>query len=137
MIRWLAGLRRAQASPLTGAPQHRRRKTYSADSGYVYQYYFLGYRVTRIAGTSATEYVFDVSADRKTSSSVSVFVGDDATGAWERSQNRDLNAIERYAIAKIALFKAFDEREGARQMREAVWVRAAAVKEILQTLGID
>lgn len=116
---------------------HRRRKTYSADSGYVYQYVYQGYRVAASERGNATEYVFDVSADRKTSFLVSVFVADDSTGAWERSRERDLNSTERYAIAKMALFGAFDEREKPRLMRESIWVDGSSVEKILETLGID
>ena len=46
----------------------RRLKTYTGSQGYVYQYYFVGKRPA--AGVSAaTEYIFDVSSDRKTTSS--------------------------------------------------------------------
>lgn len=141
MIRWLRGLGGGRPEPLAGAPAHSRRKTYSADSGYVYQYQYRGYRVVSedrgAARGTATEYVFEVSADRKTTFTVSVLVADDATGAWERTRERDLNSTERYAIAKMALFSAFDEREEPHLMHEAVWVDASSVEEILDTLGID
>ena len=130
-------MRHNRKSPLAGAPSHRRRKTYSAGSGYVYQYQYQGYRVVADSGGSATEYVFDVSADRKSSFAVSVLVADDATRAWERSRSRDLTSVERYAVAKMALFGAFDNREQPSLMREPVWVREAEVEEILATLGID
>ena len=136
MFGWLSR-RRPESAPLTGAPPVRRQKTYSADSGYVYQYYYLGYRVTEAEGATATEYVFDVSADRKTSFPVSVLVPDDATGRWERARSRDLSATERYAIAKMALFQAFDQREGPAGLRQRVWVDLEALTETLAALGID
>jgi len=43
----------------------RRMKTYAGGQGYVYQYYFVGKRAA-VAEASATEYVFDVTSDRKT-----------------------------------------------------------------------
>ena len=46
---------------LTGAPPVRRMKTYSAQSGYVYQYYYEGYRPFRSAGESGSEFVFTIS----------------------------------------------------------------------------
>ena len=58
--------------PLTGAPAVRRQKTYSAQSGYVYQYFYEGQRPS--SPDPGTEFVFDVSSDRKTSAPVSVFV---------------------------------------------------------------
>lgn len=51
--------------PLLGRPKVRREKSYSADSGYVYQYFHEGYREMKLAGELGAEYVFDVSSDRK------------------------------------------------------------------------
>ena len=67
--------------PLTGAPSVRRQKTYSAQSGYVYQYFYEGMR----PHGRGTEFVFTVSADRKTSHPVSVRIEDAALGQWERA----------------------------------------------------
>jgi len=121
--------------PLTGAPPVRRQKTYSAQSGYVYQYYYEGQRPTR--PEPGTEFVFDVSADRKTSTPVSVIVPDDAVQSWQRDHGRELNSTERYAIAKMALFQAFDQRESPAGMGAPVRVDAVAAAETLQTLEID
>ncbi len=66
--RWL----RNKPEPLRGAPAVRRQKAYSAQSGYVYQYYYQGQRPS--SPEPGTEYVFDVSSDRRTSRPVSVFV---------------------------------------------------------------
>jgi len=121
--------------PLTGAPAVRRQKTYSARSGYVYQYFYEGQRPADPG--PGTEFVFDVSADRKTSAPVSVFVLEPAVKAWEGEHGRELTATERYAIAKIALFQAFDERESPAAMSDAVRVNADAVDDILRTLEID
>jgi hypothetical protein len=127
----------AAAAPLTGAPSVRRQKTYSADTGYVYQYYYQGYRVISLEGSAATEFVFSVSADRKSMFPVSVVLPDDAAAAWERTHDRDLNSTERYAIAKMALFAAFDACQHPREMREAVAVRADGVADLLEKLGIN
>ena len=137
MFGWLSRRRQPETAPLTGAPPVRRQKTYSAESGYVYQYYYLGYRVAATEGAVATEYVFNVSADRKNSFPVSVLVADEATRTWERERARDLSATERYAIAKMALFRAFDERDGPFDMHERVWVDLNSVTQTLETLGID
>jgi hypothetical protein len=119
--------------PLTGVPAVRRQKTYSASSGYVYQYHYAGHRSL----DQAVEYVFSVSADRKTSFDVSVLVPDAALESWQRERQRELTSTERYAIAKMALFQAFDERETPEQMREQVAVRPADAAQILTTLGLD
>ena len=68
-------------APLTGAPAVRRMKSYSAQSGYVYQYFYEGQRPFRSGGESGIEYVFTVSADRKTFHPVSVLVGEAALRA--------------------------------------------------------
>jgi hypothetical protein len=123
--------------PLTGAPAVRRLKSYSAQSGYVYQYFYEGQRPFRSGGESGTEFVFTVSADRKTSHAVSVLVADGALRAWEQAHAHPLSSTERYAVSKMALFQAFDERATPDLMKQEVRVRAADVAAILETLGLE
>jgi hypothetical protein len=131
LSRWF----RKDPAPLAGRPAVRRQKTYSAQTGYVYQYFYEGHRPsTRERGT---DYVFDVSVDRKTSGPVSVFVSEDAVESWQKENGRTLSGTERYAIAKMALFQAFDERATPEALREAVRVRPADIPAILATLDID
>ena len=122
--------------PLTGAPAVRRLKTYSAQSGYVYQYYFEGQRPFQRPGDQGTEYVFTISADRKTWHSTSVLVSAAALRAWEEKNGRQLSSAERYAVCKIALFQAFDERTSPEQMATEVRVRAADVDGIIESLDL-
>lgn len=124
---------RRKPPALTGAPPVRRLKTYSAQSGYVYQYYYLGHR----PADTATEFVFDVTSDRKSYEQVTVVVEDGALAQWERQHARSVTATERYAIAKMALFQAFDERAEPRLMRQEVCVRAADVNGILAALDLE
>jgi len=133
MFRWG---RRDKPAPLTGAPAVRRQKTYSAESGYVYQYYFEGRREASRQGESGIEFVFDVSADRKTSFPLPVFVADSAIAPWETAHAMRLASNERYAVAKLALFRAFDERESPEAMRLEVVVGPAHAAEILDQLGV-
>jgi len=49
---------------------------------------------------------------------------------------RELSPTERYAIAKIALFQAFDERPLPAQMKDEVRVRQADVDAIVETLDL-
>ena len=121
--------------PLTGAPAVRRMKTYSAQSGYVYQYYFEGHRPVS-AGERATEFVFQISADRKEWGATSVQVQDAAIRDWETANSRQLSSTECYAIAKIALFQAFDERTVPARMKEPVLVRHADLQAILAALDL-
>ena len=129
---WGQWLRRP--APLTGAPQVRRMKTYAAQSGYVFHYHYLGQRPWRSAGSSGTEYVFQISSDRRKWRSTSILLGDDALAGRESRLGRVLIAAERYAIAKLTLFQAFDERE---DVSGELRVRAADLDAILDTLGIE
>jgi hypothetical protein len=131
MLNWL----RKKSSPLSGAPAVRRQKTYSAESGYVYQYFYEGQR--RTSSQQGTEYVFNVSHDRKTSSQISVFINDEAMQSWQQESGRTLSTTEKYAIAKMALFQAFDERETPEAAAADVEVGPADVRTILASLNID
>jgi hypothetical protein len=122
--------------PLTGAPAVRRLKSYSAQSGYVYQYFYEGQRPFRGGGESGIEFVFTVSADRKAFHPVSVLVSESALLAWEQAHAHALSSTERYAISKMALFQAFDERATPDLMKQEVRVRAADVSAINETLGL-
>jgi hypothetical protein len=131
LSRWF----RKKPATLSGAPAVRRKKTYSAQSGYVYQYFYQGQRPA--APEPGTEYVFEVSSDRKTTAQVSVFVSAEAVESWQQETGRTLSGTERYAIAKMGLFQAFDERETPEMMREAVRLTPAGVRAILANLNID
>jgi hypothetical protein len=122
--------------PLTGAPAVRRLKSYAAQSGYVYQYFYEGQRPFESGGDSGAAYVFTVSADRKTYHPVSVLVGEGALRAWEQAHVRALDSTERYAVSKMALFQAFDERATPALMKREVRVRAADVAAIIEALGL-
>jgi hypothetical protein len=121
--------------PLTGAPPVRRLKTYSSQTGFVYQYFYLGHRPSKELG-GGTEFCFDVSVDRKTSVEVAVIVPDAAVKVWEQAHGRTLIANERYAVSKMSLFQAFDERPPDR-MTEPILVRPADLDGIIATLGLD
>ncbi len=82
------------------------------------------------------EFVFRLSADRKTWHGCKVLLPDGAVSAWEVSHERELSATEQYAIAKMALFQAFDERETPAQMKSDVLVRNADVDGIVESLGL-
>ena len=106
VFEWLRNKTRA-VEPLTGGQVRPRVKTYSAESGYAYQYVFVGQR----RSGEAIEYVFDCSWDRSNWHRIPVLVTDNAIAFWTASNGRDLTPSERYAVAKIALRNAFDRRE--------------------------
>src|SRR5438309_11521041 len=86
-------------------------KTYTGGQGYVYQYYFVGKRPSPATDKPATEFIFDVTSDRKTTFSVSVFLRDDAVAAWAAAHGRALTDAEQYGGVKMRLFEAFDQVE--------------------------
>ncbi len=135
MLAWFRGRKQAAAEPLRGAPLHPRMKTYSANSGYVYQYYFAGQRPASRDGRPGVQYVFQVSADRKTETAVSVFVEDSIVEEWAVRSGRQLRGPHRYAIAKIALRNAFDERRVEDAFAE-VRPGAEEVTAILEELDV-
>jgi len=89
----------------------RRVKSYSAANGYVYQYCF--YEVNRIADDRGPvgEFIYAISADRKTSFGLRILVRQTALETWAKANGRALTSSEEYAIAKMRLFQAFDEGE--------------------------
>lgn len=134
MFEWLKKNRSSPSlpSPLTGAPAVRRQKTYSAQSGYVYQYFYNGLR--RVG--ESTEYVFEVSADRKAGLPVSVFLPDASVAHWARNHCRELAAQERYGVVKMALFQAFDERPDPASMNAPVEIQPGEMESLAGALDL-
>jgi hypothetical protein len=121
---------RKKEAPLTGAPAVRRLKTYPAETGHVYQYYYEGNR-------EGTEFVFTVSAGRTTWRESAVIVSADAVRSWEEAHARTLSAAERYAVAKMALFQAFDERALPLDMQRPIHVDEREIAAIMERLGLE
>jgi hypothetical protein len=117
----------------------RRLKTYAGAQGYVYQYYFVGERAALAddAEAPATEFVFDVTSDRKVTYAVSVFLPEKSMAAWTKAHNRPLTDAEQYAAAKLRLFRAFDELEDVKAQGRRVVIDAAGLEEALASLGVE
>jgi hypothetical protein len=111
----------------------RRMKTYTGGQGYVYQYYFVG---KRPAADSTTEFVFDVTSDRKTTFSVSIFLPNDALQDWVRGHGRSLTDAEQYAAVKMRLFRAFDEIENMMANGRELRLDGSSLEELLGGLGV-
>ncbi len=125
-----------QQSPLHGAPVKPRLKTYSAATGYVFQYVYRGHRSGEVGrGRPATEYVFSVTRDRKTYFPVSVLLAEAVVAAWSESQQRTLSSTELYAIAKLSLFEAFDGRENSEELSMPIEPDGSAIDRHLEALG--
>jgi len=116
----------------------RRVKTYTGETGYVYQYYFVGQRTALAADPEApaTEYVFDASSDRKITFAVSVFLKPEARAAWAQVHGRDLTASEQYAAAKMRLLRGFDQVENMREQGRRLLVDAYNIEALLEPLSL-
>jgi hypothetical protein len=116
----------------------RRLKTYTGSQGYVYQYYFVGKRAAE-AGPSetASEYIFDVTSDRKTTYAVTVFLTEQVVAAWNQAHGRALTDSEQYAAVKLRLFRAFDEGEDMQKNGRRLQVDSQSLEESLASLGVE
>ena len=116
----------------------RRMKTYTGGQGYVYQYYFVGKRPApkQSSPVPATEFIFDVTSDRKTMFAVSVFLRDDALASWASAHGRSLTDAESYAAAKMRLFRAFDEIEDMMGQGRTLPVDGLILQDLLESLGV-
>ncbi|MGZ4787722.1 MAG: hypothetical protein ACXVZV_05480 [Terriglobales bacterium] len=117
----------------------RRLKTYTGETGYVYQYYFVGKRpaIANDPAAPATEFVFDVTSDRKQTFAVSIFVQDVAVAAWQAQHERNVVDAELYASAKMRLFRAFDKIEDLMEQGRRLVVDAEELEELLALVGVD
>lgn len=130
----------SKAAPSGGqAAPIRRMKTYTGGQGYVYQYYFVGTRPTSVTSPEgqATEYIFDVTSDRKTTFAVSVVLPDAEVKNWAASHGRALTGAEQYAAAKMRLFDAFDQIENMMADGRYLAVDTSALELLLGTLGVE
>jgi hypothetical protein len=117
----------------------RRVKTYTGGQGYVYQYYFVGKREALVDDPEApaTEFIFDVTSDRKLTYAVSVFLSQRTLAAWTETHGRSLNDAERYAAVKLRLFRAFDELEDVKTHGRRLTIDSALLEEALSSLGVE
>ena len=112
----------------------RRMKTYTGAQGYVYQYYFVG---QRNSDGHTTEYIFDVTSDRKTMFSVSIFLPAQALSQWAAAHGRPLNDAEQYGAVKLRLFQAFDEIVDMMRDGRSLAMDFPDLERLLSTLDID
>lgn len=88
-------------------PVSRRLKTYSAESGYVYQYRSLGSR----PGRDGMEYLFEICRDRARWLIATVYLPGDVAEHWELGAGRELTSSEKFGLAKTKLVWSLDEAE--------------------------
>jgi len=114
----------------------RRIKAYSAESGYVYQYQFQDVHPAEKERTPGNEYIYYVSADRKTMFPVRIFVRRDALDNWTKKTGRVLTGTEEYAVAKMRLFQALDEVEDFATKRPELVVDESNLGALLERLDL-
>jgi hypothetical protein len=116
-----------------------RVKTYTGQTGYVYQYYFVGKRAALEGDPEApaTEYIFDVTSDRKTTFAVSIFLPPQALEAWAAARGRSLSEPEQYAGVKLRLMQAFDEIVDMLHDGRRLRVDADQLPGLLDSIGVD
>lgn len=116
----------------------RRMKTYSGAQGYVYEYYFVGKRpaLPDDPEAPATEFIFDVTSDRKLTYSVSIFLAETSLAAWSNAHGRPLNDAEQYGAVKLRLFRAFDELQDVKAEGRRLRIDSATLEDSLASLGV-
>lgn len=115
----------------------RRLKTYSGESGFVYQYYFLESQPRRrLWARTGTAFLFHITSDRKNFFVAEVLLEEAALKAWEKTHGRPLVEQEKYAAAKMALFRAFDESTGPENLFQ-IRVGESDIESLLEPLHLD
>jgi hypothetical protein len=116
----------------------RRYKVYAAETGTAYQYFFASSRrVVRPEGQGAgSDYVFVVTPDQRPPFILRVFISQRALESWRQAHGRDLDSNEMYAVAKMRLFRAFDEIDGLRGDWLNLLVDEGNVEDLLGPLDL-
>ena len=136
MLSFLRSLFGETTAPLKGVPKVRREKTYSAETGYVYQYFYMGYREAARDGDEGHEHLFSVSAGPSSRFNLRVFLSRRALEPWEKAHQRQLIPTEQYALVKLSLFQAFDKRTDFSGESSDVVVSPEQVEEHINTLDL-
>ena len=136
-MRELTSLLAQPIIPAMARPEVAHRiKSYSAATGYVYQYCFVEVKPARRGLSFGTEYIYMVSVDRQANFPLTVFVRSAAVEKWSRREGRKLSGTEEYAIAKMRLFDAFDEVEDLATKRPDLFVDDTNLDTLLQKLDL-
>jgi len=117
----------------------RRLKSYTGETGYVYQYYFVGKRAALPDDpfAPATEFIFDVSSDRKQTFAVSIFMTEAAVHRWQQQHERHLVDAELYAATKMSLFRAFDQIQNLMEQGRRLSIGDEDLEDLLVQVGVE
>jgi hypothetical protein len=114
----------------------RRVKSYSAATGYVYQYYFYEVNKAKEGSITGTEYVYMVSVDRQHVFPLRILIVSQALEQWSVRSGLKLSGTEEYAIAKMRLFQAFDAMEVLNDKTPRLIVDATNVESLVSQLDL-
>ena len=124
-------------NPCMPRPEAAHRvKSYSAATGYVYQYYFYEVEKSKRGAAPGTEYVYMASVDRKHTFPVRIFVKKEALENWTARTGREFTGTEEYAVAKMRLFQAFDEVEDLSSKTPDLSVDESNLETLLSQLDL-
>jgi hypothetical protein len=126
----------ARQPALGGAPRTGRQKTYSAESGYVYQYVLSSFRQHRKAGEDLHEYTFEVNSAPGRTSTIAVILKSSVLHTWIREHDREFSPSERYGIAKITLKRALDSAENPAALPPSVSPDVGQIDDICRFLAL-
>ena len=117
----------------------RKYKTYTGETGITYHYFFdTRRRVVRPERQGpGSDFTFVVIADQYPPFTLRVFLSDRALAAWREAHGQDLGPNEQYAVAKMRLFRAFDEDERLREARPSLVADETNVEALLAPLELD
>ncbi len=116
----------------------RRYKMYAGETGVSYQYFFASRRsVVRPEGLGpGSDFIFVVMADQRPPFTLRIFVSERSLASWEQRHGRRLDANEQYALAKMRLFRAFDESPHLAREALGLVVDEANVEDLLEPLDL-
>jgi hypothetical protein len=123
-------------APMSKPETVRRIKSYSAENGYVYQYQFQDVHPAQRDAAKGNEFIYYVSADRKTMFPIRIFVRREALDQWTKQTGRALTGTEEYAVAKMRLFQALDEVTDFATTRPELIVDASDLPALLERLDL-
>ena len=113
-----------------------RIKSYSAATGYVYQYCNVEVQRARRGFSLGTDYVYLVSVDRQERFPLVIFVRQSAVEKWSKRTGRTLTGTEEYAVAKMRLFDAFDEMPELATVKPELIVDESNLDALLEKLDL-
>ena len=78
-----------------------------------------------------------MTADRKTTFAVSIFLQPQAVIAWSASHGRDLSEPEQYAAVKLRLMQGFDEIADMLHEGRRLRLDAELLASLLESIGVE